>query len=261
MKKNIVSMLLACCFVIGVSVSSIAQDTVVLLKVIRPYKTKMFTVGAGYMYADVTGLNLFLAPGTPGGFNNNFGMLGLQYTTECKRFIYGWTLQGGMTQRNTVINYNAVPGNNIEYYASNADLLIHGGYSIVSTDRIKFYPMLGVGVGAMKGTFNRTDNMTRAQFAGDPTVSGTIAKYMGCLDASLSFDVLFPCKKWSEDGRYGHVLGLRVGYTQGFGGDYWRFDGARILENPGYNPGMAYAKVQFGLFRKKYKDEEKMYIK
>ncbi len=215
----------------------------------------MFTINPGYAFADVSGLNRFLAPGTPGEFSEHFGLLGLQGTSECKRFMYGYTLQAGMSEKNTVSNYSSIPGNNMEYYARFGNLLFHGGYAIVSTERVKFYPLLGIGIGAMHGNFSRIDNLSGAQFANNPGVQGRVTKYMACFDGALSLDLLIPSKRWSEDGRYGRVLGIRVGYTQGVGVDDWKFAGARILDNSSYNPGIAYAKLEFGVFRHKYKTD------
>lgn len=239
MKKNFIKAVFCFLFIAQAGVS-FAQDSV-------HFKTKMLTISPGYAYADVSGLNRFLAPGTS-GFSQNFAVLGLESTTECRRFIYGATLQGGMSQTTTVTNYNAVAGNNMEYSASFLNAMLHGGYSIVSTKRIKFYPLLGAGFGGMNGNFSRIDNQTIAQFANDPGVQGRVTKYMACFDGSLGLDVLFPSKRWSEN--LGSVLGIRVGYTQGVGIGNWQFASARIIENPTYNPGMVYAKLQIGLFRK-----------
>lgn len=242
--KNTFTKAAFCFLFIAQAIGSFAQDTIVILK---PIKTKMLSISPGYAYADVSGLNNFVASGMP-GFSQHFAMLGLESTTEYKRFIYGATLQGGMSQTTTVANYASVFANNMEYNASYVNALLQGGYSIVSTDRIKFYPIIGAGFGRMSGNFDRIDNQTMAQFANDPGVQGRVSKYMACFDGALSLDVLFPSKRWNEN--LGSVLGLRVGYTQAVGVGYWQFDGARIIENPTYNPGMVYAKLQFGIFRR-----------
>jgi hypothetical protein len=255
MKKNLIFSFV-CTF--SFIIHSFAQDTsLVIIAPVEtgPVKTKMFTLSPGYAFIDVDGLDGFMAPGTPGSFSNHFGTFGIQSTNECKRWIYGYTLQAGMSLKKTTTDYAGISGNNMEYYGTFADFLLHGGYSIVSTDHVKFYPLLGVGAGMINANFNRIDNLTVSQFSNDPGVQGIVTKYLACFDGALGLDFLISSKRWSDDGNWGKVIGLRVGYTQGVGFDYWRFAGARILENPGYNPGMIYAKVLCGLYKRKVKKD------
>ena len=255
MKKNN-AFILMLCLLIGTSLRSFAQDTTVVVST-GPIKTHMFTFGVGYSYLNGTApLNTFLAPTTPEGFSQNFGILSLQHTTECKRFIYGWTLQAGMSQKVDVANYAGVAGQNMEYSASYGNVLMNFGYAIISTNRVKFYPIIGAGFAGINGNYNRTDDLTAAQFANNPNVSGSVSKYMMSFDGALALDLLMPSKRWSTpNSTKGHVIGLRVGYNQGIGVGNWTYAGAKITDNPGYNPQMFYVKLQFGLFGKKPKEE------
>ena len=252
--KKIALSLLTCVLILSITKHSIGQiykDTLTL----GPVKTKIVTLSIGYSSIDVAELNQFLAPTTTGSFSSDFGMLGLHSITECKRFIYGFTLQAGMSMRNTSNNYAGVSGQNMDYYVTHGNFLIHGGYSILSTKRVKLYPMLGAGIGGTKANFNRVDNLTIAQFANNPSVQGEVGKAMACFDAALNVDFLMPSKRWSTiNATYGRVISLRVGYTQGIGIGSWGFKGARIVENPTYNPGMFYAKLHFGMFSTKAKN-------
>lgn len=256
MKKSFIPYFL-CTFLF--ILNSFAQDTsVVIITPVEtgPVKTKMFTLSLGYAYLlDAAGLDQFLAPGTPGGFNNHFGTFGIQSTNECKRWIYGYTLQAGMSMTETTTDYAGVADNNIEYYGTFGNFLINGGYAIANSDHVKFYPLLGAGVGMINANFSRIDNMTISQFSADPGVQGCATKYMACFDGALGLDFLISSKRWSDDDKWGKVLGLRVGYAQGVGVNYWRFAGARIIENPSYNPGMIYGKILCGLYKRKTKKD------
>jgi hypothetical protein len=255
--KNHVFVILLFIF-IGISVT-FAQDAPQdsssngSMKPKRPAKTKICTISPGFALIDVAAFDQFLisSPGSK-GFSQNFGLLGLESITECKRFIYGFTLQAGMSQKNTIMNYAGVTGQNVDYYGTYGNFLLHSGYSIISTERVKFYPIVGVGFGSVSGNYSRIDNQTIAQFASNPGVGGSITKHMACFDGALGLDLLFPsrCKRDGE-ASFGRAIGLRVGYTQGMGVGNWRFAGARILENPTYNPGIMYVKLQFGMFCKR----------
>jgi hypothetical protein len=251
MKKN--AFLLLCSLVVaGFTNFAQAQTTTDTAATTGPVKTKIMSFGFGYANLQVSALNQFLAQPTSGSFSQNFGVFGLQSTTECKRFIYGYTLQAGMSQKATISNYGGVAGRNMDYYGTFGNVLIHGGYSIVSTERVKFYPILGVGFGGVSANYNSIDNMTISQFGNNPGVEGSVSKYMACFDGALNLDLLMPSKRMSNDkATYGRALSLRVGYTQGLGVGNWTFKGARIIENPTYNPGMVYAKIQFGIYSKK----------
>jgi hypothetical protein len=220
-------------------------------------KTKMLTISPGFAVVNVSALNQFLAlSGPKDGFSQNFGLLGIETTTECKRFIYGYTLQAGMSQKKTISDYAGVPGQNIDYYATYGNLLLHSGYSIISTERVKFYPMIGAGFGRVSANYNRIDNQHITNYATNPNLQGSVGKYMACFDAALSLDLLMSSNRFNSyhkesNASYGRVLGIRVGYTQGVGVGNWMFKSGRILENPTYNPGMFYAKVQFGIYSKR----------
>jgi hypothetical protein len=253
MKKN--AFLLLCGLVLTGLTNSIFAQTMTsdTAAVTGPVKTKIMSLGFGYANVQVSELTQnFLPAATSGSFSQNFGVFGLQSTTECKRFIYGHTLQVGMSQKGTILNYGGVAGSNMDYYGTFGNILMHGGYSLVSTDRVKFYPIIGVGFGGVSANYNSINNMSSTQFAANPGVEGTVTKYMACFDGALNLDLLMPSKRWSNDkASYGKTISLRVGYTQGLGVGNWMFKGARIIDNPTYNPGMVYAKVQFGMYSKK----------
>jgi hypothetical protein len=251
MKKN--AFLLLCGLVLmGFTNVAFAQDKAKDTTATGPVKTKIMSFGFGYANVQVAALNQFLAQPTSGSFSQNFGVFGLQSTTECKRFIYGYTMQAGMSQKATISNYGGVAGRNMDYYGTFGNILMHGGYALVSTDRIKFYPIIGAGFGGVSAYYNSIDNMTIAQFGNNPGVQGEVSKYMACFDGALNLDLMMPSKRMSnEKATYGKAISLRVGYTQGVGTGNWMFKGARIIENPMYNPGIFYAKVQFGIYSKK----------
>ncbi|HSZ25878.1 MAG TPA: hypothetical protein VK766_09180 [Cytophagaceae bacterium] len=249
--KKINIIIVCCCMMVLASAKSFAQSNE-MDSTLRPSRLKMLTVSPGFAILDASGLNRFLAPGTNGSFGRNYGVLGFQKTSEYKRFIYGATFQGGMSQQTTVVNYAGVAGLNVDYNGAFGNFLLHGGYSIISTKRVKFYPMIGAGFGGVSANFTNIDNQSIANFANNPAMSGRVTKSMVCFDASLSLDLLFPSSRnWegkSSTTNFGRVVGIRVGYTQNLGMGDWRLDGARIIENPSYNPGMAYAKLQFGIY-------------
>jgi len=257
MKNNIFAVLF--CLLIGLNFTATAQSSSTDSTSKGPVRTKMFTLSGGYALADVSALNQFLAlSGSQDGFSQNFATFGLQSTAECKRFIYGYTLQVGMSQKKTISNYAGVIGQDLDYYATFGNFLIHSGYSIISTDHVKFYPIIGVGFGNMSANYNRIDNQHITQFASNPNLQGSLNKYMAYFDAALGLDFLMPSKRFSKyhkdsNASFGRTIGLRVGYTQGVGVGNWMFKGGRIIENPTYNPGMFYAKLQVGVFGKRAK--------
>lgn len=254
MKNNLLVAL--SCLLLGINSNLAAQSSIDSISS-GPVRTKMVTISPGFALVDVSALNQFLAlSGPKDGFSQNFGLLGIESTTECKRFIYGFTLQAGMSQKKTISDYAGVAGQNIDYYGTYGNFLIHSGYSIISTERVKFYPLIGIGFGRVSANYNRIENQHINNFAANPNLQGTVSKSIACFDAALSLDLLMQSNrfnKYHKDSKasYGRVLGIRVGYTQGVGVGNWMFKSGRIYENPTYNPGMFYAKVQFGIYSKR----------
>ena len=240
-----ISFSLTCFFLLLFFTSYAQKDSVS----VQPLRTNMYSFSAGYSNIDVSVLNQFLASSASGSFSNNFGVMGLQSINEFKRVVHGLTFQYGMSERHTQTNYAGIAGNDMEYYASSWNLLLEGGYSVISTKRIKLYPLGGVGIGSINANYERVNNLSIAQFSNNPGVQGQVTKYITCFDAALNVDFFMPSKHRSTSLiTRGGIIGLRVGYTKGFGNGHWEFTGARVQENPSYNPGMFYARVHFGLY-------------
>jgi hypothetical protein len=237
------------------SYSSMAQDST---KVNRPHEndTFWFTLQAGYGYFQNGTLNQFLAPGTP-SLNTTLGILGLSLLRQHKRWIGGVTLQGGMSQPYTQNNYQGISGQ--DYQISNGfyNGLIHLGYALVNTDKFKLYPILGIGGGQAILQLTQTNisisNITTHALSSQTSTNAQIYKYVAYFDAGIGAD-FFLSKKSEEEGRgkksHGVVLGVKVGYTQGVGMGKWGFNNDNtISDNPSYNPGLFYAKIEVGLFK------------
>lgn len=217
------------------------------------FSTRMMTVQFGYSYLTNNSiLKQFYTP-VSDELSQNYWTFGLASTSEYKRLITGITIQGGMTQPVTIKDY-LVTGNNYQVSSNYGNLMLHLGYSIISTDKFKLYPILGIGGGRIALQIQSIDNFSISQIASSGGTESTIYKYMPFFDAGWGFDLLLKAPMATDERNFGGVLGIRAGYTQGVGVGNWRFNSGTITDNPSYNPGMFYVKANIGFYGKWNKD-------
>ncbi|MBY0425194.1 MAG: hypothetical protein K2Q22_06125, partial [Cytophagales bacterium] len=119
-----------------------------------------------------------------------------------------------------------------------------------NTDRIKLYPLFGIGGGRVALQLQFIDNLSLSALAASTGTETTVYKYMPFFDAGLGFDVLMKNPKPMEGKEYGGVLGIRAGYTQGVGIGNWGYNSGTLTDNPAYNPGTIYVKANIGFYGK-----------
>ena len=144
-------------------VSTRTMDTIALG---NRYITKWINIQGGYAYMQNSAINQFLAYNVP-DLSNDLATLGISGMMEYNRWIGGFTLQGGMSRPGTVNSYAGTTG--LDYQVSNGfyNGLIHLGYAVVNTQRIKVYPILGIGGGKALAQLTRT-NISMSQIANNP---------------------------------------------------------------------------------------------
>jgi opacity protein-like surface antigen len=212
--------------------------------------THMMTLQLGYSYMTNDVLRqMYVAVGDE--LNQNYYTLGLACTSEYKRFIYGVTIQGGITQPITIQNYNS-NGLNYQVFSNFQNALLQFGYAVVNTKKFKLYPIIGVGAGrvALQVQSQNAVSITQLNSQYYTGTESNIFKYNASFDAGIGADFFLKAPKSTEEKEYGAILGVRIGYTQGIGIGNWGYDAGTLTDNPSYNPSTIYIKANIGFYGK-----------
>lgn len=121
------------------------------------------------------------------------------------------------------------------------------GYAVVSQDKIKLFPMLGIGVGGMELSISEVSEFTLSEIIEDPGREITLNVGNFMLDFSLGLDYI-PSMQISENGKEGggFKTGIRIGYILGFNNDKWEYGGGEVRGAPDFGMNAFYVKLIIG---------------
>lgn len=194
-----------------------------------------FTIGYGSM--DVAKLHEFVPPGikfsnqhlliggTGHGFNGNlviggggFGIIGDKITTD----TINYSLGGGIGT-------------------------FDFGYLVVNKEKLKVYPMIGIGGGGYGLQISSNKNIAAKNIADNPGHEININRGGFILDLSANLNFI-PMLEYNEkDNTYGgFMMGLKVGYIYSIPSSDWKFTGGDITGGPKFGMNMAYLKLIIG---------------
>lgn len=197
-----------------------------------------FTLGYGYM--DVSDLQTFAPKGTP-QISNNMMVIGGTGHGFINRLVIGGSgfgIVGDVVKTDSV--RTSVGGG-----AGTFDI----GYLVLDREKVKAWPMIGIGGGGFGVQMTRLRNLTAGQVSGNPAQEININQ--GGLLADVSFNINFiPSVKYDpEENAYGGLMtGLKLGFIYSIPRSDWRYSGGEITGGPKFGLSMVYLKLVIGGF-------------
>lgn len=194
----------------------------------------------GYGNFDVSDLHEFV-PNEIRDFDNDNLLIGGMGHAFMGRFIIGGTgfaLMGDKVNDDSLeINLNGGMGS--------FDI----GYLILSKDKIKFFPLLGIGGGGYGLSIAQNKNVSVDQVVNNPSREINISKGSFMINLSLNLE-LIPVLTYDdkEESWGGFMTGLRVGYLYTFPTTDWSFTGGDITGGPNFGLSGFYASLIIGGF-------------
>lgn len=197
-----------------------------------------FNVGYGYM--DVSKLHNFV-PANIGKFSNEHLLMGGNGFGIIGNFVIG----GG----GTGIMGDLIKSDSINYSISGGLGTFDFGYLIYNKEKIKIYPMLGIGGGGFGLQISRNNNVSVKNLVNDPAREINISIGGFIFDFSINMN-LSPVLNYNEkDNSYGGFMtGLKAGYLYSLPSSDWTYTGGDITGGPDFGLNMVYVKLIIGGF-------------
>jgi hypothetical protein len=229
MKKLLVGM------AVVFSLSLIAQDEPVV-----NFNSRMMMgeFNIGYGNWDISKMQAFV-PDNVAKMRNDQLLIGLSTRMFLNKFVVGASLSAvsGGTTKTTTLRITQNGG-----LAS-----IDFGYLILSNDKIKIYPLVGLGAGGYGLTIMESVTLTPGDIMNEPGREINLKLNQFVLDGSVNLNVI-PLVRFREkrDFYTGLVTGIKVGYLLGFPSSDWKYSGGDIVNGPSMGMNMLYFKVVLG---------------
>lgn len=197
-----------------------------------------FTIGYGIM--DVSTLHSFVPTSIP-EFRKEHLLIG----GEGHGFIGNLVLGGG----GSGIMGDNIKTDSINYNVGGGLGTFDFGYLIVNKDKIKIYPMIGIGGHGYGIKIKRNNNISVSDIVSEPAQELSISNGGFVGDASVTFNFI-PALTYDEkkNSYGGFMMGLKVGYAYSFPTSNWRFSGGDVTGGPVFGLNMVYAKLIIGGF-------------
>jgi len=121
------------------------------------------------------------------------------------------------------------------------------GYTLVNQDKIKVFPMLGIGGGSMELRISEHKDVSVNEIIQEPSREITLEVGNFLLDFSLGLDYI-PRIHMAKNGKEGggFKTGVRVGYMLGFNSDNWNYGGGDVNGAPNFGLNSFYVKMVIG---------------
>ena len=123
------------------------------------------------------------------------------------------------------------------------------GYLAFAQDGLHVYPLIGVGGGGGRLTFDNTADRSFDDLAANPRVGATALTGGFLMQVALGVDKLFVLGTRDEGGRRregGVVVGVRAGYVFGPGQSNWGIGGTDVTGGPDLELTGPYVRVVIG---------------
>lgn len=197
-----------------------------------------FTIGYGNM--DVSGLQKFIPEGT-GNFNDQHLLIGGTGHGFIGNIVIGGSGSGMIGSELSTDSFKYSLGGGYGTF----DL----GYLIVNKEKIKVYPMFGIGGGGYGIQISENQNLSVSEIVSNPSREINVSAGRFIFDFSFNLD-LIPALDYNEDtGAYGGLMtGLKVGYIYSLPSSGWSYSGGAINGGPDFGFNMIYAKLIIGGF-------------
>lgn len=197
-----------------------------------------FTIGMGFM--DVSKLHAFVPSGVP-SFNNTHLLLGGTGHGIKGKLVIGGSGFGIVGNDIRTDSFKVNVGGGLGTF----DI----GYLLVNKDKVKLFPMIGIGGGGFGVSVAKNKSISAANASKDPGQEIKINAGGLVFDLSLNLN-LIPVYKYDEkDKAYGGFMtGLKIGYAYGFPTSNWSYTGGDVTGGPKFGINMFYFKLIIGGF-------------
>lgn len=197
-----------------------------------------FTIGYGTM--DVSPLHVFV-PGSVAAFNQGQLLLGGMGHAFLGNLVIGGSGSAIIGDKIKTATHNYTLGGGMGTFDF--------GYLAVNRERLKLFPMLGIGAVGYGLQIVENSSVSAAGIRSDPGREVNINQASVVFDVSLNLFVI-PVPIYSERERTygGFMTGLQVGYIYGPPAADWRFAGGNITDAPDFGLDMFYLKLILGGF-------------
>lgn len=197
-----------------------------------------FNIGYGYM--DVSDLQVFTPAGTP-QFREDHLLMGGEGHAFLGNFVIGG---GGMG-----LIGDQVKTDSLSISLGGGMGTFDIGYLIINGNKLKFFPMLGIGGNGYGLSIARNEDVSVSEVAARPAREINISTGGVVLDISLNLNAVPMLEYDPEDDSYGGFMtGLKIGYLLGFPSSDWGFAGGDVIGGPRFGLNMVYAKLVLGGF-------------
>jgi hypothetical protein len=193
----------------------------------------------GYGYLDVSGIHRF-TPGAP-SFSNSQLLIGGEGHGIIGNFVIGGSGQG--------IIGNTVRTDSLEVSLGGGMGTFDFGYLLVSKDKLKLFPMLGLGSSGYGINISKNRNVSLGSIAEDPGLEIKIHKSSFVMDLSINLNFIPQLTENKEDSDMGGLMiGFKTGAVVSPKSSTWSFAGGDVTGGPGFGVNMIYLKVIVGGF-------------
>lgn len=196
-----------------------------------------FTIGYGYM--DVSRLHRFV-PSEIRSFSNSQLMLGGEGHGIIGKLVLGGSGSGFIGSEIRTDSLRISLGGGMGSF----DI----GYLVYNTDKVKAYPMVGIGSGGYSVNISENKNVNANQLAEDPGHEIRINKGNFLLDLSFTVNFVPVINKDDDEGSGGFMTGLKVGYIVSPKTSTWSYSGGDVTDAPDFGMNTFYVKLIIGGF-------------
>jgi hypothetical protein len=197
-----------------------------------------FTIGYGNM--DVSKLQIFAPAGTP-KFGNDMMVIGGTGHGIMNNFVIGGSGFG--------IVGDVMKSDSVRVSMGGGLGTFDFGYVIINKEKLKLFPMLGIGGGGFGVQMTRTKSLSAAQVSSNPAQEINVNQGGMVADISINLNVI-PHLNYDEKSKSygGFMTGLKVGFVYGLPRSDWRYSGGDITGGPRFGINMWYVKLVIGGF-------------
>ena len=197
-----------------------------------------FTIGYGYL--DVSALQVFV-PENVKDFRNDHLVIGGAGHGIVDRFVIGGSGFGMIGDGITTDSLKISLGGGLGTFDF--------GFLLLSSEKLKIYPLIGIGGGGYGINIARNKNVTVNDVLENPGQEINLGTGGFVADVSLNINFI-PVFSYNEieDAYGGFMTGLKVGYIYSLPSSSWSFTGGDVVNGPDFNLSMLYAKIIIGGF-------------
>ena len=197
-----------------------------------------FSIGYGYM--DVSKLQVFV-PDDISKFGSDHLVIGGTGHAIINRFVIGGSGFGitgdGVKTDSLIVNVSGGVGT--------FDL----GYLILNKNKIKIYPLLGIGGSGFGLQISKNRNYSVNQIKNDPGQEINISHGGFIADISININIIPNLNYDEKKNSYGGFMtGFKIGYLYSIPSSDWKFSGGNITNGPDFGLSMFYVKLLIGGF-------------